>query len=54
MAVVPGCEQAIVEPAKVMDYLLSMAHPIGRGKAQFFLRFGFRENARGGNGPGSA
>ncbi|HEX5999119.1 MAG TPA: hypothetical protein VFZ16_06950 [Hyphomicrobiaceae bacterium] len=45
MATVPGCDMAIVEPAKVAGYLLSNSHPIGRGKAHFFTQFGFRQNA---------
>lgn len=45
MANVPGWDQAIVEPAKVASYLLSSTHPIGRSKARFFMRFGFREDA---------
>jgi hypothetical protein len=45
MATVPGCDQAIVEPAKVASYLLSSTHPIGRSKARFFFRLGFREDA---------
>ena len=45
MATVPNCDQSIVEIAKVVDYLLSRSHPIGRAKAQFFMRFGFRESA---------
>ena len=27
------------------SYLLSSTHPIGRGKARFFMRFGFRDDA---------
>jgi hypothetical protein len=42
---VPNCEQSIVEPAKVADYLLSGTHPIGWAKARFFKVFGFREDA---------
>ncbi len=38
----PGAEQAIVEPGKVRDYLLSLEHPVGRGKARFFAALGFR------------
>jgi hypothetical protein len=38
----PGAEQAIVEPGKVRDYLLSPEHPVGRGKARFFTALGFR------------
>jgi hypothetical protein len=45
MPTVPDCAQAIVEPTKVAAYLLSRTHPIGRGKARFFKRFGFREDA---------
>src|SRR5215207_8292358 len=45
MPTVPGCDQAIVEPTKVAAYLLSGTHPIGRGKAKFFKRFGFRADA---------
>ena len=42
MATVPNCDMAIVEAGKVSDYLLSETHPIGRTKARFFRRFGFR------------
>jgi hypothetical protein len=45
MGTVPGCDQSIIEPTKVADYLLSGAHPIGWAKARFFKRFGFREDA---------
>ena len=45
MVTVPSCAQAIVDPAKIEGYLLSGAHPIGRAKARFFKRFGFREDA---------
>jgi uncharacterized protein DUF6883 len=45
MATVPNSEHAIVESAKVEGYLLSPSHPIGRAKALFFRRFGFREDA---------
>jgi hypothetical protein len=37
----PNAECAIVEEAKVRDYLLSLEHPVGRSKAQFFMRLGF-------------
>jgi len=30
-----------VEPAKLADYLLSSSHPDGKGKAKFFIQFGF-------------
>ena len=40
----PGAEHAVVEPPTVRDYLLSPAHPVGRFKAQFFYRLGFRQD----------
>jgi hypothetical protein len=41
----PGAERAIVDPAKVRDYLLSAEHPVGRSKAVFFNALGFaRDN----------
>jgi len=38
----PNAELAVVPPEKVADYLLNPAHPDGAGKAQFFVRMGFR------------
>jgi hypothetical protein len=37
----PGADQAVVDPIKVRDYLLSLEHPVGRGKARFFQSLGF-------------
>ncbi len=37
----PNCENAIVEAAKVIEYLLNPKHPYGAGKARFFVEFGF-------------
>lgn len=37
----PNAERAIIDPRKIRDHLLSSAHPVGRFKAQFFVRFGF-------------
>jgi hypothetical protein len=37
----PGCETAIVPRSKVENYLLHLDHPIGGGKAKFFIHFGF-------------
>jgi hypothetical protein len=37
----PFADQAIVEEAKLTDYLLSSSHPQGAGKAEFFRRLGF-------------
>jgi hypothetical protein len=45
MYTVPNRDQAIIDPIKVSDYLLSEIHPVGRSKARFFKRFGFREHA---------
>jgi hypothetical protein len=38
---IPGAERAIVDPAKVRDYLLSPEHPVGRFKAVFFESLGY-------------
>lgn len=38
----PGVEQAVVSKEKIIGYLLSLEHWSGRGKAIFFLRFGFQ------------
>ena len=37
----PSAERAVVDPAKVRDYLLSPEHPVGRAKARFFAALGF-------------
>ena len=37
----PNFEMAEVPEAKVVSYLLSLEHRDGRGKALFFLKFGF-------------
>ncbi len=41
----PNADVATVPWAKVVSYLLSPAHPDGRHKARFFLRFGFSQDA---------
>lgn len=38
---VPYLENAVIDEAKIVDYLLSDTHERGRGKAGFFKRFGF-------------
>lgn len=38
----PCAESAIVLRTKLEDYLLNLEHPIGGGKAKFFILFGFR------------
>ena len=37
----PNADQAVIDPAKLRDYLLSTSHPLGRFKAQFFGALGF-------------
>ncbi len=38
----PHAEEAVVPRNKTENYLLDIGHPIGGGKAAFFVRFGFR------------
>jgi hypothetical protein len=38
----PNADAAIVLREKLENYLLDLVHPIGGGKARFFLSFGFR------------
>lgn len=38
----PDGANAQVDRSKITGYLLSLEHPDGRGKAEFFMRFGFR------------
>lgn len=37
----PGVDRAVVEAAKIRDYLLSDSHPVGRFKASFFVALGY-------------
>ena len=37
----PEAERAVIEPAKIRDYLLSTSHPVGRFKAPFFASLGY-------------
>ena len=37
----PNVERAVIERAKLEDYLLSASHPVGRFKARFFAALGF-------------
>jgi hypothetical protein len=37
----PAAERAIIAQAKIRDYLLSTAHPVGRFKAPFFVSLGY-------------
>lgn len=45
MVELPNVERAVVEPAKLRDYLLSPTHPIGRFKASFFASLGYEASA---------
>ena len=38
---IPGADRAIVDAAKVRDYLLSPGHRVGSAKARFFTQLGF-------------
>ena len=38
---VPNPDRAIVDPAKLRDYVLSASHPVGRFKALFFVALGY-------------
>jgi len=41
----PYADRAIVDPAKLRDYLLSSSHPVGRFKARVFLALGYTPEA---------
>ncbi len=38
---IPSADSAVIDPAKLRGYLLSLSHPIGRFKARFFERLGY-------------
>ena len=40
---IPGAEHAVIEAAKVRDYLLSPEHRVGSAKARFFTQLGFEQ-----------
>lgn len=42
---VPDRDQAAVDLRKITHYLLDINHPIGSGKAKFFLGHGFNTSA---------
>jgi len=42
-----NADKALVESAKLTDYLLSLSHPVGKGKAKFFMEFGFTRGKPG-------
>ncbi len=37
----PGVANAVIEPRKLRDYILSSSHPVGRTKAEFFVGLGY-------------
>jgi hypothetical protein len=37
----PGADNAVVPRGKLLEYLLSASHPVGRHKATFFRAYGF-------------
>jgi hypothetical protein len=37
----PNADKAYVPPRKLLDYLLSLSHPVGGSKARFFRSTGF-------------
>ena len=37
----PNADRAIIDAAKIRDYLLSEIHPVGRFKAAFFIALGY-------------
>jgi hypothetical protein len=38
---IPNRERAVIDPAKLRDYLLSRFHPVGRFKSVFLHRLGY-------------
>ena len=40
-----SAREAIIPPAKLRDYVLSTAHPDGRGKAEYLGRLGYSQEA---------
>jgi hypothetical protein len=37
----PNADKAYIPPRKLLDYLLSLSHPVGGSKARFFRSAGF-------------
>ena len=42
----PNLDRAVIDPAKVRDYLLSDVHPVGRFKAAFFKKSNMEDSYR--------
>ena len=40
----PNASRATIDAAKLRDYLLSPAHPVGRFKAPFFAALGYSQH----------
>jgi hypothetical protein len=40
---IPGADNAVIDEAKIRDYLLSPEHTVGSAKAKFFGRLGFEQ-----------
>lgn len=40
----PNCKYVIIPREKLLNYLLSERHTVGKFKARFFRKIGFREN----------
>ena len=40
----PNADKCFVESKKMAEYLLSTTHKYGKGKAEFFMAFGFSPN----------
>ncbi|EHQ04620.1 DUF6883 domain-containing protein [Leptonema illini] len=40
-AKLPYGDRARIDDSKITDYLLSLSHPVGSGKARFFLALGY-------------
>jgi hypothetical protein len=38
---IPNADRAVIDAAKIRDYLLSDTHPVGRFKATFFSALGY-------------
>lgn len=41
--ILPNAADAVIDPAKLRDYLLSASHPVGRFKATFFASLGYSD-----------
>lgn len=44
LVLVPNADRATIDSAKLLDYVRSATHPVGRFKARFFAALGFASN----------